>query len=412
MTADDDRPGRARPAPDAPLAGVRVIDLTAMFLGPYTTMLMARMGADVVKVEPPDGDVLRRVGAGRNPDMGPIFLAANHGKRSIAIDLKRPGGRAAMRRLVAGSDAFVTNLRPEALGRLGLGPDVLTAADERLVYVALRGFGAAGPYRDRAAYDDVIQAASGTAAVQGGPGEPAYVRTVIADKAVALMGLAAVNGALFARERTGRGGFVEVPMFEAMASFLLLEQQNARVLDPDAHCGYARTDSPNRRPYRTADGHLGVVVYTDKQWLAFFDLIGRPELAVEPRFATVTARTEHIDELYALVADELPGRTTAEWVAALEPLGIPAQPVLSPDDLFDDEHLRAVELFERIEHPSEGELTLPRLPMSFDGAPARPVRAAPRLGEHGPDVLREAGLDDAEVADLAAEGVLPPAGRR
>ena len=390
----------------APLDGVRVVDLTTTFLGPYTTMLMARMGADVIKVETREGDVLRDVGTGRHPRMGPIFLTANHGKRSIALDLKSPGGRGALRARGAGADAFVTNMRPGAVARLGLGPDELTAADERLVYLALRGFGAEGPYRDRAAYDDVVQAASGLASVQGGDGDPAYVRSVVADKAVALMGLAAVNAALFARERTGRGGFVEVPMFESMASFLMLEQQNARVLDPDGACGYARTASPDRRPYRTADGFLGVMVYTDKQWLAFFELIGRSELAHTPRYSTITGRNEHIDELYRLVADALPARTNAEWVAALEPLGIPVQPVLSPDDLPDDEHLRAVGLFESLEHPSEGAITLPRLPMSFDGAHAPPVRGAPRLGEHGAEVLREAGLDDGEIEDLRTGGVL------
>ncbi|WP_218611379.1 CaiB/BaiF CoA-transferase family protein [Pseudonocardia sp. KRD291] len=391
---------------NAPLDGVRVVDLTTTFLGPYTTMLMARMGADVVKVETREGDVLRHVGTGAHPGMGPIFLTANHGKRSVALDLKSPGGRAAMRRLVAGADAFVTNMRPEAVQRLGLGPDELTGADERLVYLALRGFGAEGPYRNRAAYDDVIQAACGLAAVQGGSGDPDYVRSVVADKAVALMGLAAVNAALFARERTGRGGFVEVPMFESMVSFLMLEQQNARVLDPDGPCGYSRTASPNRRPYRTADGFLGVVVYTDKQWLSFFELIGRPELAHSERYSTITGRTEHIDELYGLVAAELPGRTNAEWVAAMEPLGIPVQPVLSPDDLFDDAHLRAVELFEQVPHPSEGTITLPRLPMSFGGAHVPPVRGAPRLGEHGADVLAEAGLSAEEVERLRADGVL------
>lgn len=251
---------------NAPLTGVRVVDLTTTFMGPYVTMLMARMGADVIKVESPDGDVLRQVGAGRSPGMGPIFLAANHGKRSVALDLASPGGRDAMRALLVGADAFVTNMRPDAVDRLGLGPDELCAADPRLVYVALRGFGGGGPYRGRAAYDDVIQAASGLAAVQGGEGEPAYVRSVVADKTVALMGLSAVNAALFARERTGRGGFTEVPMFETMASFLLVEQQNANVLDPLAPTGYARTETPYRRPYRTSDGYLGVVVYTDRQW--------------------------------------------------------------------------------------------------------------------------------------------------
>ncbi|MCD2195322.1 CoA transferase [Actinomycetospora endophytica] len=390
----------ADPVPPA-LEGIRIIDLTSTFMGPYATMLLARMGADVIKVETPDGDVVRHIGRGRNPGMGPIFLAANHGKRSIALDLKHPEGRRALDSLLATADVFVTNLRPAALDRLGLTAEALLAAHPRLVFATLPGFGSAGPYRDRAAYDDVIQAASGLAAVQGGTGEPGYVRTVVADKAVGLLGLGAITAALLGVARTGRGRAVEVPMFESMVEFFLLEQQNGRVLDPPTGpTGYSRTSSPNRKPYATADGHLGVVVYTDRQWLSFFDLIGRPELAREERFATITARTENIDELYGLLAETLPSRTTDEWLAALGAAGIPAQPVLTSDDLLDDPHLAAVGLFEPLEHPSEGRLVLPRLPVIVDGASAPPVRGAPRLGEHGAEVLAEAGWDAAEIAML------------
>ena len=393
------------PVPPA-LEGVRVVDLTSTFMGPYATMLMARSGADVIKVEPLTGDVIRQIGHGRHPGMGPLFLSVNHGKRSIALDLKHPEGRRALDALIRGADAFVTNLRPAALERLGLTGPELFATHPRLVHATLPGFGSGGPYRDRAAYDDVIQAASGLAALQGAGGAPTYVRTVVADKTVALHALAAINAALLGAARTGRGRAVEIPMFEAMAEFTLLEQQNARVPDPPTGpTGYARTASPHRTPYATADGHLGVVVYTDRQWLTFFDLVGRPELARDERFATITARTEHIDELYALLAAILPSRTTAEWVAVLDAAGIPAQPVLSTDDLFDDPHLAAVGLFEHIAHPSEGPIVLPRLPVTVDGAVAPPVRGAPRLGEHGAEVLGEAGWDDAEIAALVAAGV-------
>lgn len=387
------------------LDGIRVVDLTTTFMGPYCTMLLARMGADVVKVEAPGGDVVRHIGRGRNPGMGPVFLAANHGKRSIGLDLKDPAGLAALKELVAGADVFVTNLRPAAVSTLGVGPAELTAPG--LVYCALPGFGGDGPYRDRAAYDDVVQAACGLAAVQGGDGEPEYVRSVVADKTVALMAVGAICAALVSRERTGVGRVVEVPMFETMASFTLLEQQQGHVfVPPEGPVGYARTASPNRRPYRTADGYLGVVVYTDRQWRTFFDLVGRADLAADSRFGAITGRTEHIDELYGLLADVLPSRTTAEWVETFTAAGIPAQPVLGLDEVLADPHLAATGLLERVEHPSEGGLDLPRLPVTIDGAAAAPVRGAPRLGEHGAEVLREAGFADARIEALQRAGTL------
>jgi crotonobetainyl-CoA:carnitine CoA-transferase CaiB-like acyl-CoA transferase len=389
------------------LDGVRIIDLSTTFMGPYCTMLLARMGADVIKVEAPGGDIVRHLGSGRNPGMGPIFLSANHGKRSVGLDLKHPEGDAALLRLVADADVFVTNLRPGALGRLDLSPERLTGANPRLVYCALPGFGSQGPYADRAAYDDVIQAASGIADVQGGSGAPEYIRTLLADKTVAVFGVSAVLAALFERSRTGCGQAIEVPMFESMVSFSLLEQQGGQVFDPPlGTTGYVRTDSPYRRPYATADGYLGVLVYTDRQWLAFFELIERPDLATDPRFATITLRTKHIDELYKLVEDTLPGRTSQEWMAAFARVGIAAQPVLSSADLLDDPHLRQVGLFQPVEHPSEGPLVLPRLPMMFSGEPAAPSRPAPRFAEHSVEVLREAGLSAAEVARLVAEGAV------
>jgi crotonobetainyl-CoA:carnitine CoA-transferase CaiB-like acyl-CoA transferase len=398
-------------ADDGPLAGVRVIDLTTTFMGPYCTVLMARMGADVIKVEAPGGDIARGLGGGRHPDMGSIFLNANHGKRSIALDLKQAEGVTLLRRLLADADVFVTNMRPEAVARLGLGHAELAEHHPRLVYATLPGFGSAGPYRDQAAYDDVIQAMSGLAATQGGTGEPGYVRTPVSDKVVGLMGLSGVLAALLARGRTGRGQAVEIPMFETMAEFMLLDQQGGYVLDPpEGPAGYARTASPHRRPYRTADGHLAVMAYTDRQWRSFFELIGRPELAADPRLATITGRTEHIDELYRLVAESLPARTSAEWTADLRARGIPCAPVLGTAELFDDEHLRAVDFFEPVEHPTEGPLTLARLPMTFSADTPGHRRPAPLLGQHGTEIARALGYPAGEIRELVANRVLlvPP----
>jgi crotonobetainyl-CoA:carnitine CoA-transferase CaiB-like acyl-CoA transferase len=394
-----------------PMSGIRVIDLTTTFMGPYATALMARMGADVVKVEAPGGDIVRGLGGGKHPGMGPIFLNANHGKRSIALNLKHPEGMAILHRLLADADVFVTNMRPEAFNRLGLSHTDLREKYPRLVHAVLPGFGSGGPYRDQAAYDDVIQAVSGMASTQGQSADPSYVRTPVADKSVALMGLAAILAALLARERTGQGQSVEVPMFETMAQFMMLDQQGGYVYDPPAGpAGYARTASPHRRPYRTADGFLSVVVYTDRQWLSFFELIGQPELVRDPRFRSITERTRHIDELYQLIADVLPTRSSAQWLEVLRDSGIPCVPVLRTEDLLQDEHLRAVEFFESVDHPTEGPLLLARLPILFSAGAPGPQRPAPRLGEHGPELLRAMGSHPDEVEHLIKIGVLhvPP----
>jgi crotonobetainyl-CoA:carnitine CoA-transferase CaiB-like acyl-CoA transferase len=388
-----------------PLAGLRVIDLSTTFMGPYCTLLLARMGADVIKVEAPEGDIVRNIGPERHPGMGSIFVSANHGKRSIVLNLKHPDGRSLLDELVRGADVLVTNMRPKAIATLGIGPDELRALNPRLVYCALVGFGAEGPYRDLAAYDDVIQAISGLAAVQGEPGPPAYVRSPIVDKIVGIMGLSAILAALHARERSGAGQVVEVPMFETMAEFMLLDQQGGHVFDPPiGPTGYPRTASPYRKPYRTLDGYLGVIVYTDRQWLSFFRLIDRLDLLEDPRFSSISARTRNIDQLYQVVEQALLGRTSADWLKLLADLGIPCVPVLTTDDLLSDEHLRAVGFFEDVDHPSEGALRLPRLPVSFSADPTASGRPAPRLGEHGREVLAELGMSDVEIQRLIGAG--------
>lgn len=390
-----------------PLSGVRVVDLTTTFMGPYCTAQMARMGADVIKVEEPLGDVTRGINDRHRTGLGPIFIAGNHGKRSIALDLKDPRGRDALLVLVKQADVLVHNMRPQAVAKLGIGPDEIHETNPACVYAALTGFGASGRYADLAAYDDVIQAVSGMASIQAtSDGFPAYIKSAIADKTVGLMALGAITAALFDRSRTGKGATVTVPMMESMVSFNLLEQQGDWIYDPpQGTTGYTRLSSPYRRPYATADGHLGVVVYTDRMWSAFFELIGSPELAEEPRFLTIAERTANIDELYALVERELLKHPSDYWQEQLAARGIPVVAVRTVEDLFSDEHLSDVQFFNSYEHPVAGKLKLPRHPIEFDGDPEPVGRPAPLLGQHSVEVLLEAGLLAEDVEALLVAGI-------
>ena len=264
-----------------PLTGVRVLDLSTIFMGPYAAQLLAEWGADVIKVEALDGDQVRGIGDVTGAGAGPIFVNANRGKRSLAVDLKSERAREVLHALVRGTDVLLHNIRPPAAARLGLTWDELSEVNPGLVLCAFRGYAKGGPHADRPAYDDVIQAASGIASAQAAAGgEPEYWRSAASDKVMGLYGAAATCAALRAREVDGAGRPVEVPMFEGMASFMLLDRQGGWLTDPPSGpSGYPRTDSPHRRPYATRDGHLAVMMYADKHWTAFFEIIGRPELA-------------------------------------------------------------------------------------------------------------------------------------
>ncbi|MGY1826937.1 CaiB/BaiF CoA transferase family protein [Blastococcus sp. SYSU DS0541] len=378
-----------------PLADVTVLDLTSTFLGPYCAELMAQMGARVIKVEPPEGDIIRYVADDRHSGLGPAFLTFNRGKESVVLDLATAAGRDALDRLVGTADVFLHNMRPGAMRKLRIDPGTVRARNPRLVYCHAVGYGSAGPYRDEPAYDDVVQGVSGIAAVQGGAGEPQYVKTQVVDKTVGVMALAAILAALHERDVSGEGQAVEVPMFESMAAFLLMEQQGQRVYaGRTGGTGYARTASPYRKPYRTADGTISVLLYTDGQWRTFFRLVDRPDLADDPELHSIRGRTKRIDELYALVEEALARRTTGEWIELLRAQAIPAMPVHSIEDLFADEHLAAVGLFEDVEHPTEGPLVHARLPWTFSRSGAPDLLGAPALGEHSDQVLRSVGLDD------------------
>ncbi len=390
-----------------PLEGVRVLDLTTVVMGPYATQILADLGGDVVKVEPPEGDVMRHNRPFRNPGMGHIFLNANRNKRSIVLDLKQPAARAACLAIAKRADVLVYNIRPQAMARLGLSYEEVRAVNPRILYVGAFGYSQRGPYAAKAAYDDLIQGAAGLPWLlkESGAETPRYVPATMADRSVGLHVVNAVCAALYRREKTGRGQRVDVPMFESLLQTVLGEHMGGYTFEPQhGDPGYARMLAKECRPYRTRDGYVCVLVYNDKQWRAFFDLIGRPELLADPRFATQAARSEYFDESYALVAEAMQTRTTAEWIEALEAADIPVQRMNSLADIVADPHLGAIGYFKSVEHPSEGRIRSMAVPSEWSESAPGYRRHAPRLGEHTREVLREAGLDEAAIEALIASG--------
>ena len=373
-----------------PLAGVRVLDLTAVVLGPYASQMLADYGADVIKIEAPEGDTTRYTGPTTETGMGAIFLGVNRGKRSVVLDLKREEARAALMGLVDTADVFMHSIRPQKLADLGADPATLLARNPRLVYAGLLGFGEDGPYGGLPAYDDIIQGLSGCAALmQRQTGEPQYLPTVAADKISGLFAANAIMAALVNRERTGLGGYIEVPMFESMVAFNLVEHFYGLHFDPPLSApGYPRVLAPWRRPYRTTDGYICALPYTDAHWRRFFIEAGRLELADDPRFASITERTQHIETLYEMAAGIIGTRSTAEWLATFQALEIPASRINSLEDLPHDEHLRATAFFATLDDAKLGRLRFPGVPVKFDRE-RPPVRMPPRLGEHTNEVLRE-----------------------
>lgn len=391
--------------PALPLHGIRVVDLSTVLMGPYASQTLADYGAEVIKVETPEGDSTRRTGVATEAGMAVTFLGLNRNKRSVVLDLKDARAREALLRLVDGADVFMHNIRPQKLSAIGIDPDALLKRNPRLVYAGLHGFGQGGPYGGSPAYDDVIQSMCGLVAVSETQfGEPRYLPTVIADKVSGLFAANAILAALMGRNRAGRGCFVEIPMFETMVGFTMVEHlYGATFVPPRGPAGYPRTLSPWRRPYRTQDGHVSLMPYTDRHWRNFFLEAGEPDLAADPRFAGIDNRTRNTGALYEAAGRIVAGRTTAEWLDACRRLEIPAAPVLRIEDLLSDPHLHATGFFSEHVDPGMGRLRMPGVSVRFDGR-RPPVGLPPRLGEHTEEILGEAGLTEAEISALTRSG--------
>ncbi|CAN7365341.1 CoA transferase [Phenylobacterium sp. LjRoot225] len=376
-----------------PLAGIRVIDLTAMVMGPYSTQIMADMGADVIKVEPPAGDNTRYISVGPAPGLGGVFVNVNRGKRSIVLDLQTEAGKVALRKLIETADVFIHSMRAKAIAKLGFNYEAVSAINPGIVYTNCYGYGRRGPERDRPAYDDTIQAECGLTAVQQLlTGNADYVGTIMADKVSGMTALYATVMALFHRARTGEGQEVEVSMFETMASFMLVEHANGAMFTPPlgpAH--YPRVVAPNRKPYRTKDGYISALIYNDKHWGLFVEAVQPAWAGAE--LATLEQRARQIDKVYGLLAETFQERTTEEWLELLTRLGIPAAPLRTTDELFDDPHLNAVGFFETVDTP-QGPVRFPGVPTWFSQTPGHVAGPAPALGADTHAVLAELGLAD------------------
>jgi crotonobetainyl-CoA:carnitine CoA-transferase CaiB-like acyl-CoA transferase len=392
----------------APLEGVKIVEMTSVVLGPYACQMLGDLGADIVKIEPPGGDTNRNLGPFRNhKDMSSLFMGCNRNKRSIVLDLKSERGRQAALRIINLADVVVHNFRPGAMERLGLDYESVRSGNPEVIYCATYGYSKLGPYGKKGALDDSIQAASGVAALnQMVLGEPRYLPTIMADKTTGLFVTQAILAALFHKERSGKGQEIEVPMFESMASYVMVEHLWGQTFEPPiGKAGYVRLMAEHRKPYRTRDGlYLAVLPYWDAHWSTFCKLSGRPELADDPRFIDMATRLKNINESYKVTGEIIASRTRQEWLDLFGETNVPMMVVNGLDDLIHDPHLEATGFWQEFDHPQEGHIRASSPPMNFSETPASIRRLAPRLGEHSVEVLREAGFDEAEISAMLEAG--------
>ena len=389
--------------PTGPLAGIRVVDITTVVLGPFCSQTLGDMGADVIKVETVDGgDSIRLIGPSRTPGMGSYYANLNRNKRSLALDLKQPAAREALLKLVETADVFVHNMRIGAASRLGLDYETLRARNPKLVYACASGFRKGSSMQEFPAYDDLIQGVSGVASLNAGPdGAPRYFPTVMVDKLTGAQLASMIGMALFHRERTGEGQEIHLPMMETILSFMLVEHLwHGTLGEPEKGMGYPRMLTPHRRPYQTKDGFISVIAHSDAQWNKLFEAMGVPECKDDPRFNSVSARTRNIDAVYATLTEGMKQRTTEEWLAELRPADIPCGKANTLAELFADPYLQETGYFEDYDHPVEGKVVIPAIPARFSKTPPNVHRPWPTLGQHTHEILAEIGCSEAEIAAI------------
>lgn len=389
---------------NGPLTGVKILDMTSVVLGPYATQLLADMGAETTKVETPVGDLMRTAGPSPHGDLGPIFLTLNRNKKSIVLDLTKDKAKEVFRKMIADCDIFMTNVRPDGLARLGFTYDDMIKIKPDIIYVHAVGFGAGGAYAGRQAYDDLVQGASGIADLLPKTDkieQPRFLPSIVADKATGLHMMYATLAALFHHQRTGEGQFVEVPMLEALVGFTLAEHFYGHAYDPPVgQWGYTRILTPNRKPFKSKDGYIGIVPYTDKHWPLFFDISGKPELWDKWRGASFEDRTKNIDSLYALIGEVTQEKTTQEWMTLLDEHDIPCMRINRLEDLQQDPHLVDVNFFTRREHPTEGGYFTTKHPVNFAKTPAKFRLHPARKGADAYEVLAKYGYSSKDIDAL------------
>lgn len=392
----------------SPLEGIKVVEMTSVVLGPYACQMLGDLGADVIKIEPPGGDTNRNLGPHSNhSDMCSMYLGCNRNKRSVALDLKSVRGKQAALEIMKSADIVVHNFRPQAMARLGLDYEAVSAVNPEVIYCATYGYSKKGPYGDKGALDDSIQAASGAAALAKKVlGEPRYMPTIIADKTTAMFVVQSVLAALFHKERTGEGQEIEVPMYESMVSFVMTEHLWGQSFEPPiGEAGYVRLMAEHRKPYKCKDGkYLAVLPYWDNHWLTFCELSERPDLAEDERFINMATRLKNINESYRVTGEIIATRTRQEWLDLLGNTKVPTMVVNELDELIVDPHLVETGFWQETDHPTEGHLRMTSPPMNMSRTPASIRRHAPRLGENTVEVLAEAGLEQTEIDSMIAEG--------
>jgi len=388
------------------LSGVKILELTSVVLGPWAVQILADMGAEVIKVEAPFGDSNRQLGAYRNKGMAALYLSNNRNKRSLVLDLKQDSAREALLAIAKECDVFVHNNRPQVMTKLNLEYEDIKAVKPDIVYCGTYGYSKHGPYGQKGALDDSIQAASGIANLNELVlGEPRYLPTVVADKTTAITVVYAILAALFHRERTGVGQEIEVPMFETMVSFVMAEHLWGETFEPPlGEAGYTRLMSHHRKPYKTKDGYIAVLPYMNDHWKVFCERAGREDLIEDERFKDLSSRVTNIDETYSETGKILATKTTQEWLDLFSDTRVPVIVVNSLEDLFTDPHLEAVGFWTLFEHPSEGLLKLPGFPARFSETPASIRRHPPKLGEHSIEILKEAGLEEETIQTMLDSG--------